>query len=208
MNMRLAPFEERLLAHSQWAWRAPWVFSWKCAHEDNGALGRGPVVSCSLPRGPQPQESEWETAEARPCAIRAVALEEVNRGPQALITGTHTNKNNIFPFFFWLTSLGTVGKKSAGRIWVIYILRKVWAQRNRKNVLLATTAYTVQRTYREIHNVPIINLNSYHKHDMTNTLLVLMCSCTVARIEQRACICYRQWLSIIYFSWNQPNQEW
>lgn len=131
MNMRLAPFEERLLAHSQWAWRAPWVFSWKCAHEDNGALGRGPVVSCSLPRGPQPQESEWETAEARPCAIRAVALEEVNRGPQALITGTHTNKNNIFPFFFWLTSLGTVGKKSAGRIWVIYIFRKVWAQRNR-----------------------------------------------------------------------------
>lgn len=67
--------------------------------ETKGPSSGGPVAGCSLPQGPQPQESEWETVEARLSAIRVVALEEANRAPQALITRIHTNKN-IFPFFF------------------------------------------------------------------------------------------------------------
>lgn len=80
--------------------------------ETMGALGRGPVAGCSLPRGPQPQESEWDSVEAMLSAITAVAPEEANRGPRALITRIHTNKNNIFPFFFFgLLVWGLWGKK-------------------------------------------------------------------------------------------------
>lgn len=66
--------------------------------ETKGPSSGGPVAGCSLPQGPQPQESEWETVEARLSAIRVVALEEGEQSPTGS-DNTHTYKQEHLSLF-------------------------------------------------------------------------------------------------------------
>lgn len=85
--------------------RAPWVFDSKYADGDNRAPQQGPRSLLRLASGAAGTRSEREPVMVRygSVLIMPVAVKEAN-------SLWYTNKNNIAHSFFWLVTLGTVGK--------------------------------------------------------------------------------------------------